>query len=234
MTFPATVKDHDGSQLEKQWDSAERSIQNKAAFKSWGTTDVGVKKKSFRAQTKKLSPKDAAKIKIEDFFDPDEIRKMYQSLHIEVKSTPKAMQDKWTQLTKGDEDGKKVKGCNNEKRKVLALSLTHPMTWDTLVIEQWESLENKKKKTVKKDWKSWGEVCQQQGVAEATDWFRRNKYEIGEDKDGDTVYKKSSISEEIEVTKTKGGGYKKARHVDPNGDSADTFGQAISHGNFNF
>ena len=131
MTFPATVKDHDGSQLEKQWDSAERSIKNKAAFKSWGTTDVGVKKKAFRAQTKKLPPKEADAIDIEDFFDPDEIRKMYQGLHIEVKSTPKAMQDKWTQLTKGDEDGKKIQGCNNEKRKVLVLSLTHPMTWDT-------------------------------------------------------------------------------------------------------
>ena len=145
-TFPATVKNQDGSQLEKQWDKQERSIKKKAAFKSWGTADVGVKKKAFKEQTKKLSPAEQEKLQIEDFFDPDEIRKMYQSLHNEVASTPPAMQEKWKQLTKGDADGKKAKGCNVEKRKVLALSLTHPMTWDTLLIEQWESLENKKKK----------------------------------------------------------------------------------------
>ena len=84
-------------------------------------------------------------MKIEGYFDPDEIRKMCQGLHIEVKKTPKAMQDKWTQLTKGDDDGVKATGCNVEKRKVLSLSLTHPMTWDTLVVEQWEFLEQEDK-----------------------------------------------------------------------------------------
>ena len=72
-----------------------------------------------------------------------------------------------------------------------------------------------KKKTVKKDRKTWGEVCQQQGLVEATDWFRRNKYEIGQDADGDTIYKKASVSEEIKLAKTKGGGYRKASHADP-------------------
>ena len=77
-------------------------------------------------------------------------------------------------------------------------------------------------------------MCQQQGLVEATDWFRRNKYEIGQDKDGDTVYKKASISEEVEVTKTKGGGYKKSSHADPNGGAGDAVVKAISHGNFDF
>ena len=93
-TFPAEVKDHDGSMVEKQWDAAERSIANPAAFKSWGTADIGVKKKTFRAQTKELEPAAQKELQIEQFFDPDEIRKLYSGLHIEVKKSTEPVQTK--------------------------------------------------------------------------------------------------------------------------------------------
>ena len=111
---------------------------------------------------------------------------------------------------------------------MLALSLTHPLTWDTLVVEMWEGIEGTKRKKVSKEWKSWGELCQLQGGSEATDWLRRGKYEIGEDKDGDACYKKVSVSEDTELTRKKGVAYKKTSHGDPSGDQSTVVGKAAS------
>ena len=147
-SHPAEVKDSDGSMIKKEWDSAERSIKNAKAFKSWGTEDIGIKKKAFRRQTKELAADAAARLKIEDYFDPDEIRKMYQGLHSEIaKQGSTATKKKWSQLTDGDAvTGKKPDNSNGQKREILTLSLTNPINWDTMVTEMWESVEQLKSK----------------------------------------------------------------------------------------
>ena len=103
-TFPAEVKGHDGKMLNKEWDAAERSIQNPAAFLAWGTADMGVKKRAFREQTKLLGKAAADKLRIEDFFDPDEVRKLYRGLHGDVRKSTPQVQEQWTALTDIEKD----------------------------------------------------------------------------------------------------------------------------------
>ena len=118
QAFPAQVKGHDGKMLTKEWGAAERSIRNQAAFSVWGPADMGVKKRSFREQTKLLGKSAADKLRIEDFIDPDEVRKLYQGLHADVRKSPPQVQEQWAALTgkdKNTDGGKKIKHVNKQK-----------------------------------------------------------------------------------------------------------------------
>ena len=81
--------------MAKEWDAAERSIANPAAFLAWGIADIGVKKKAFRSQSKALDEEAQSKLEIEKFFDPEEIRKLYSGLHGDVKKASEGTQQQW-------------------------------------------------------------------------------------------------------------------------------------------
>ena len=97
--FPAEVKDHDGSMLKKTYGDLEHCISNAKAFKGWSPSLISIKKKSFREQAGKLEPSEAAKLKVNNFFDPDEVRKLWQTLKTtDVKKASEPVKQHWQQL----------------------------------------------------------------------------------------------------------------------------------------
>ena len=129
----------------------------------------------------------------------------------------------------------KGKDKNAQKMEILNLALVHRDRWESFLVTEQTSTEKIESVIDDSTWYYRGELVKILGAAQTARFLEKQKFEAGEDSDGDSIYKKRQRSSKTEAKKsrkatlTKEASMGKEADLDSLADAMDQWFEAIAN-----
>ena len=120
---------------------------------------------------------------LKEYFTQDEMCALWGRLKTMRSNASQQVQDTWKDIEKRSvHEGKTV-----EKHNFLAVALTEKMHWERLLVTRWYKFKRSQRQKVEGKQVYWGELVQQHGYEEASQFVAMGKYRAFKDRQGKTI-----------------------------------------------